>query len=212
MPGIGATLPYEKATLENWKAVIDTNLECHLWCACCRADHLKQGFGHIVNTSSIAGVTPPPFQALYCLTKYGVTGLTESLRYEYAEKGLNFSTICPANIATPIFQRGVTARSTIKCQSPMMHILLTKQHPTSLTGLQNVKGLSSCLKSRLPICGGDTSSETSKLKPRCYRWHMTAGYHLKRKVRITDESLTEGKRVLALVRSSSKSSTSKQAG
>jgi NAD(P)-dependent dehydrogenase (short-subunit alcohol dehydrogenase family) len=105
--GIGATLPYEKATLENWKAVIDTNLWSVIYGVHAAVPiMLKQGFGHIVNTSSIAGVTPPPFQALYCLTKYGVTGLTESLRYEYAEKGLNFSTICPANIATPIFQRG----------------------------------------------------------------------------------------------------------
>lgn len=62
---------------------------------------LKQGSGHIVNTSSIAGIIPPPQQALYCATKYGVTGLTEALRYEFAEKGLRFSTICPANIATP---------------------------------------------------------------------------------------------------------------
>ncbi len=68
---------------------------------------LKQGSGHIINTSSIAGLLPPPFQALYSLTKFGVTGMTECLRYEYAEKGLHFSTICPANIATPIFQKSI---------------------------------------------------------------------------------------------------------
>jgi NADP-dependent 3-hydroxy acid dehydrogenase YdfG len=63
---------------------------------------LEQGSGHIVNTSSIAGIIPAPMQALYNTTKYGVTALTESLRYEYAEKGLYFSTICPSEIATPI--------------------------------------------------------------------------------------------------------------
>ncbi|MEN6552474.1 MAG: SDR family oxidoreductase, partial [Methanobacterium sp.] len=68
---------------------------------------LKQGFGHIVNTSSIAGIVPPPFQALYSLTKYGVTGLTECLRYEYADKGIYFSTICPAFVATPILNKGI---------------------------------------------------------------------------------------------------------
>jgi short-subunit dehydrogenase len=72
---------------------------------------LKQGFGHVVNTSSIAGIVPPPFQALYSLTKYGVTGLTECLKYEYAEKGLYFSTICPANIATAIFNKGIDGQA-----------------------------------------------------------------------------------------------------
>jgi short-subunit dehydrogenase len=72
---------------------------------------LGQGSGHIVNTSSIAGIIPPPFQALYSLTKYGVTGMTECLRYEYAEKGLHFSTICPANIATPIFNKSIDGKA-----------------------------------------------------------------------------------------------------
>ncbi|WOX57297.1 hypothetical protein [Methanoculleus receptaculi] len=53
----------------------------------------------------------PPFQALYSLTNYGVTGLTECLRYEYADRGLYFSTICPANIATPIFNKGIDGQA-----------------------------------------------------------------------------------------------------
>ncbi|MGB9371873.1 MAG: SDR family oxidoreductase [Halobacteriota archaeon] len=105
--GIGGTLPYETATLDDWKAIIDANVWSVIYGVHAAVPiMLKQGFGHIVNTSSISGILPIPFQALYSLTKYGVTGLTESLRYEYAEKGLNFSTICPANIATPIFKRG----------------------------------------------------------------------------------------------------------
>ena len=63
----------------------------------------KQGFGHIVNTSSLAGVIAPPYQAVYCATKYAVTGLGESLRYELAHKGIAVTAICPGNVATPIF-------------------------------------------------------------------------------------------------------------
>jgi len=109
--GIGGTLPYETATLEDWKTIIDTNLWSVIYGVHAAVPiMLKQGFGHIVNTSSVAGLIPPPFQALYCLTKYGVTGLSESLRYEFAEKGLNFSTICPANIATPIFKKTIDGK------------------------------------------------------------------------------------------------------
>ncbi|HOI58107.1 MAG: SDR family NAD(P)-dependent oxidoreductase [Methanoculleus sp.] len=110
--GVGGTIPFEMATLEDWKTIIDTNLWSVIYGVHAAVPiMLEQGFGHIVNTSSIAGIVPPPFQALYSLTKYGVTGLTECLKYEYAEKGLHFSTICPANIATPIFNKGIDGQA-----------------------------------------------------------------------------------------------------
>ena len=106
--GVGGTMPFEKATYDDWKNIIDVNLWSVIYGVSEAVPHmLKQGSGHIVNTSSIAGIIPPPFQALYSLTKYGVTGMTECLKYEYAQKGLRFSVICPANIATAIFNKGV---------------------------------------------------------------------------------------------------------
>lgn len=106
--GVGGTLQFETATMDDWKNIIDVNLWSVIYGVHAAVPiMLEQGSGHIINTSSIAGIVPPPFQALYSLTKYGVTGLTECLRYEYAEKGLHFSTICPANIATPIFKKSI---------------------------------------------------------------------------------------------------------
>ncbi len=110
--GVGGTIPFEKATLDDWKTIIDTNVWSVIYGVHAAVPiMLEQGSGHIVNTSSIAGIVPPPFQALYSLTKYGVTGLTECLKYEYAEKGLRFSTICPANIATAIFNKGIDGQT-----------------------------------------------------------------------------------------------------
>jgi short-subunit dehydrogenase len=79
---------------------------------------LEQGSGHIINTSSVAGIVPFPFQGLYALTKFGVTGFTECLRYEYAEKGLHFSTICPGNIATPIFKKTIDGKEHEEAKIP----------------------------------------------------------------------------------------------
>ena len=106
--GIGGTMQFEKATMDDWKTIIDVNL----WSVIYGVDAavpimLEQGSGHVINTSSISGIVPIPFQALYSVTKFGVTGLTECLKYEYAEKGLHFSTVCPANIATPIFKKDI---------------------------------------------------------------------------------------------------------
>jgi NAD(P)-dependent dehydrogenase (short-subunit alcohol dehydrogenase family) len=109
--GVGGTLQFEKATLEDWETIIDTNVWSVIYGVHAAVPiMLRQGFGHIVNTGSISGLVPVPFQALYSLTKFGVTGLTECLRYEYAEKGLHFSVICPANIATPIFNKGIDGK------------------------------------------------------------------------------------------------------
>ena len=51
----------------------------------------------------IAGLLAPPYQALYCASKFAVVGMTEALRYEHEYRGIAFSTVCPGNVATPIF-------------------------------------------------------------------------------------------------------------
>jgi NAD(P)-dependent dehydrogenase (short-subunit alcohol dehydrogenase family) len=97
---------FETATLDQWRTIIDTNLWGVIY-----GTHaalpimLRQGSGHIVNVSSVGGLIPYPMQSLYNTTKFAVTGFTESLRYEYAEKGLHFSTVCPGPVATPIYEK-----------------------------------------------------------------------------------------------------------
>jgi NAD(P)-dependent dehydrogenase (short-subunit alcohol dehydrogenase family) len=102
--GVGGTAPIEVITLEHWRRIIDINL----WGVIYGVHYAlpimrKQGGGHIVNTASIAGLLPVPFQALYCATKYAVAGLSESLRFELADEGIHFTVVCPANVATAIF-------------------------------------------------------------------------------------------------------------
>ena len=110
--GVGGTKPFETVTLEDWRAIIDANIWSVVYGVHAAFPiMIRQGSGHIVNTSSIAGLVPPPYQALYSLTKFGVTGFTEVLKYEFADRGLHFSTICPANIATPIFNKGIDGKA-----------------------------------------------------------------------------------------------------
>ncbi len=106
--GVGHTGPYDRDTLADWKVMIDTDLWSVIYGVHAAVPiMLKQGSGHIVNTSSIGGLIPVPFQSLYNTTKFAVTGLTESLRYEYADRGISFSALCPAFIATAIFSKGL---------------------------------------------------------------------------------------------------------
>lgn len=104
--GVFKPMLFETATLEDWKFMIDTNLWSVIYGVHAAVPiMLEQGSGHIVNTASLAGLVPYPMQVIYDASKYAVVGLSESLRYEYAEKGICFSVICPGDIATPIFSK-----------------------------------------------------------------------------------------------------------
>jgi short-subunit dehydrogenase len=63
---------------------------------------VDQGFGHIVNTASMAGLIPVPGAASYATTKSAVVGLSISLRVEAAHKGVRVSALCPGAVRTPI--------------------------------------------------------------------------------------------------------------
>jgi len=65
------------------------------------ADMQARGHGHIVNTSSQAGVVASmPGVGAYCVAKYGVTALSECLRVELAEHGVGVSVLCPSLVHT----------------------------------------------------------------------------------------------------------------
>ena len=58
--------------------------------------------GHIVNTSSMAGVVPLPGLAAYSTAKYAVRGFTESLRIQLAPHGIGVSCLFPGATRTAI--------------------------------------------------------------------------------------------------------------
>jgi NADP-dependent 3-hydroxy acid dehydrogenase YdfG len=60
----------------------------------------KQGSGHIINMSSMAGWAAPPLYTVYSAAKFGVRGFTEALRREAAPFGVKVSAIYPGGAAT----------------------------------------------------------------------------------------------------------------
>lgn len=65
------------------------------------ADMRARGRGHVVNTSSQAGLTASvPGVGAYATAKFGVTALTEALRQEMAPHGVGVSLLCPGYVAT----------------------------------------------------------------------------------------------------------------
>jgi len=67
---------------------------------------VRQGFGHIVNTASMAAFIATPLAAPYGATKAGVVALSRALRLEGRAHGVRVSALCPGVIRTPILEGG----------------------------------------------------------------------------------------------------------
>lgn len=65
-------------------------------------DMLKQGSGHLVAISSLAGFRGLPKSAAYCASKAGMTAMFESIRLDVKDKGLDVTVIQPGFIKTPL--------------------------------------------------------------------------------------------------------------
>jgi NAD(P)-dependent dehydrogenase (short-subunit alcohol dehydrogenase family) len=91
-----------------WRQVLDVDLYGVLYGTLAAYPIMAgQGFGHIVNTSSGAGLVPTPLNAPYCTAKHGVVGLSLSLRLEGADLGVKVSVVCPGYVRTKIFSTAV---------------------------------------------------------------------------------------------------------
>jgi NAD(P)-dependent dehydrogenase (short-subunit alcohol dehydrogenase family) len=92
--------------LEEWKKVLDINLNAVFYCLKAITPHMiKNNYGRIVNISSIAGKEGNPNASAYSASKAGIIGLTKSLGKELANKNIAVNTVTPAAAKTRIFDQ-----------------------------------------------------------------------------------------------------------
>jgi NAD(P)-dependent dehydrogenase (short-subunit alcohol dehydrogenase family) len=78
---------------------------------------LPRGTGHVVNLASMAGKGGIPHLATYCATKHAVVGISESLRGEFLDSGIEFTCVMPALVNTELTS-GVNAGRGVKKAEP----------------------------------------------------------------------------------------------
>ena len=108
--GITVGGEFRDTTLEHWQAALDVDFwsVVHGTMSAYR-QMVRQGSGHIVNTSSIGGLIPVPIGTPYAAAKHAVVGFSTSLRTEAAGLGVKVSVVCPGHVDTSVSDRAVYA-------------------------------------------------------------------------------------------------------
>jgi NADP-dependent 3-hydroxy acid dehydrogenase YdfG len=98
---VGGRRMFEQGSAEQWCDIIDANLQGMI-----RLTHaligpmLARGSGHVVNLGSIAGLKPYASGSAYVSSKYAVHGLSETLRLDFAGRGIRVTEIMPGLVRT----------------------------------------------------------------------------------------------------------------
>lgn len=88
---------------DEWQSVLDVNLTSTMrLCRGVMRPMMKARWGRIINISSIVGTTGNPGQANYAASKAGMVGMTKSIAYEVASRGITANAVAPGFIATPM--------------------------------------------------------------------------------------------------------------
>jgi NAD(P)-dependent dehydrogenase (short-subunit alcohol dehydrogenase family) len=160
--GIGAPgLPLEELSLEQWKAVVDTNLTGVFLCTQeaikLMKDQEPRG-GRIINNGSISAHTPRPNSAPYTATKHAVTGLTKSTSLDGRQYDIACGQIDIGNAHTELAARmanGVPQANGSVAVEPLMdvsHVARAVVHMASLPLDANVQFMT-IMATKMPFVG-----------------------------------------------------------
>ncbi|HTW10069.1 MAG TPA: 3-hydroxybutyrate dehydrogenase [Acidimicrobiales bacterium] len=106
----------------------------------------QQGWGRVVNISSVHGLRASPFKSAYVAAKHGLEGLSKVLALEGAEHGVTSNCICPAYVRTPLVENQIAAQArvhgipedevvrTIMLQEPAIKRLIEPEEVAALVG------------------------------------------------------------------------------
>lgn len=92
---------FMRMSVDEWQSVLDVNLTATFrLCKGVMRGMMKSRWGRIVNISSVVGATGNPGQANYAASKAGMVGMSKSLAYEVASRGITVNAVAPGFVTT----------------------------------------------------------------------------------------------------------------
>lgn len=115
--GIQYVAPIEEFPNTKYENIIAINMNAVFYASKAVWDQMKkQGFGRIINVSSVHGLRASEFKSAYVTAKHGVIGMTKVLALEGAAHNITCNAICPGYVKTPLVE------SQIKDQAKAHHM------------------------------------------------------------------------------------------
>ena len=100
--GFGAPRGFDQGEVEQWKAMVLTNVYGAALTIRATMDPLKESRGHLLLTGSVAGRRALQ-GSLYSATKWAVTAMGEAARQDFNDSGVRVTLIEPGMTDTPFF-------------------------------------------------------------------------------------------------------------
>ncbi|MEM6303832.1 MAG: 3-oxoacyl-[acyl-carrier-protein] reductase [Pseudomonadota bacterium] len=111
---------FMRMSQDEWQSVLDVNLTATFrLCKGVMRSMMKARWGRIINISSVVGATGNPGQGNYAASKAGMVGMTKSLAYEVASRGITVNAVAPGCIETAMTDKlSETQKAEIMGQIP----------------------------------------------------------------------------------------------
>lgn len=103
--GVCDIVPFLECDEALWDRAFNTNLKGVFLCSQAAIRAMLPGGGTIVNISSVSGKKPSSWQTVYCATKFGLQGLSQSIAKEFADSGIRINNICPNAVWTDMWSQ-----------------------------------------------------------------------------------------------------------
>lgn len=100
--GVGSETSLMEMDLEEWRTVLDTDLDGVMHGMKAALPHLQETDGAIINIASIYGLVGGKGAASYSAAKGGVVNLTQQVAIDYADTGVRVNSVCPGFVETPM--------------------------------------------------------------------------------------------------------------
>src|SRR5215211_7441558 len=121
--GVGTAGAAEESSVAQAQGVFDVNVFGLIRMTKAVLPHMRaQGGGRIINISSVLGLVPQPYMAVYVASKHAIEGYSESLDHEVREHGVRVLLVEPAYTNTALEGNSVQADTPLPVYAQRRHI------------------------------------------------------------------------------------------
>src|SRR5580693_7504977 len=142
--GLQHVAPVHEFPPDKFRLLLAIMLEAPFRLAQAALPHMyANGFGRIVNISSVHGLRASPYKAAYVAAKHGLEGLSKVIALEGGPRGVTSNTVCPAYVRTPLVEKQIADQARIHGipeESVITDIMLTEIAYPNLLMIANSSG------------------------------------------------------------------------